>query len=92
MVEELTDYTVLGFYGPNHQIWREEVSAVNADQAAWKAVMKILRLNSWGEERLEDILVVEVITGDFDLQLENGEVLSGDELKQDPRDWAPRKP
>lgn len=91
MPKRLEEYSVIGFYADNHQVWIQHVDAVDPQQAAWKACIGLLQINEWAEDRLSDLLVVDVIKGHHQGVLGNQYTLSGEELKLDPRDWAPRE-
>lgn len=57
------DWTVIGLYADNNQIWASPAKGDTPQGAARDAAHRMLKLNEWEPDRIGDILIVEVARG-----------------------------
>lgn len=57
------DWTVIGLYVDNDQIWASPATGSTPKEAARNAALAMLKTNEWDLDQLGDILIVEVIPG-----------------------------
>jgi hypothetical protein len=76
------NYTVIGIYGDNQQVWMRHVEKASTPRAAAKKAIELTYDNGENGVEMEDIFVMDVFEGKVQGILGNSYVLSLKDLKK----------
>jgi hypothetical protein len=78
----VTDFTVIGIYGDNQQLWMAHIDKAASPKVAAKKAIKIIYADGKNGVELEDIFIVDVFKGYHTGTLCNDHVVSIKDLNK----------